>query len=89
MGVRERKRLENYETEKMGLLYKVILEDNGVPNLLKLITQLNEKAKRDVEEEEKRRKRRMAISEASNGDGQSSISKSCMSSMRSGFKKGE
>lgn len=38
MGVRERKRLENYETEKMGLLYKVILEDNGVPNLLKLIT---------------------------------------------------
>ena len=35
LGVRrrERKRLENYDTEKMGLLYKVILEDSGVANI--------------------------------------------------------
>lgn len=58
LGRRERKRLEAYDTEKMALLYKIVLEDKGVANIQRLIIQLNEKAKRDIEEEEKRKKRR-------------------------------
>ena len=64
MNTRERKRLEYYDVEKMGLLYKIVLEDSGYGNIQRLIIQLNEKAKRDVEEDEKKRNRRHAISEA-------------------------
>ncbi|CDW87818.1 UNKNOWN [Stylonychia lemnae] len=69
MGVlsqKERRRLENYDSDKMPLLYKIALEDNGqITNIQKMIIQLNEKAKRETEEEEKKKKRRNIASEAS------------------------
>jgi len=45
IGSKERRRLEKYDQEKFGLLYKVILEDSNLPDIMRLITQLNEKAK--------------------------------------------
>lgn len=63
----ERKRLENYDTEKMALLYKVILEDQGVASILRLITKLNERAKKDLEEDDKIKKRRTVMNETSLG----------------------
>jgi hypothetical protein len=59
-----RKRLEGYDSEKMALLYKVVLEDKGVGSILRLITKLNERAKKELDEEEKKKKRRMAIKES-------------------------
>lgn len=64
LSSKERRRLESYEQEKMGILYKFVLDDNGsLANINKLITQLNERAKREVEEEEKKKKRRNMTSE--------------------------
>jgi hypothetical protein len=38
LGRRERKRLEAYDLEKMGLLYRLVLEDSGSgANLQRLI----------------------------------------------------
>ena len=66
LGLKERRRLEVYDTEKMAVLYKVLLDDNaGLAEIGLLITQLNEKARKELEEEEKRRKRKNAISDAS------------------------
>jgi hypothetical protein len=33
VGAKERKRLEIYDTEKMSLYYKIVLEDHGIPNI--------------------------------------------------------
>ena len=30
---KERKRLESYNTEKMALLYRIVLEDKGIANI--------------------------------------------------------
>ena len=37
LGRRERKRLETYDTEKMALLYRIVLEDKGMANIQRLI----------------------------------------------------
>lgn len=68
LGINERRRLEAYDLEKMALLYKVVLEDSvgSVANVQRMIVQLNDRAKRGVEEEEKKkRKRNAAVSEVS------------------------
>eukprot|EP00347_Sterkiella_histriomuscorum_P021638 403333283 len=64
LSQKERRRLEHYDSEKMALLYKCVLDDNStLANIQRLITQLNERARREVEEEEKKRKRRNVGSE--------------------------
>ena len=66
LGHAERKRLENYDIEKMSVLYKAVLEDKGLANIQNLINQINENARKDLDEEEKKRKRRQAITETQN-----------------------
>ena len=64
---KERQRLEAYDREKMQLLYKNVLEDTGLADLQHLINVLNEKARLEIEEEEKKQKRKQAtVSEAGN-----------------------
>jgi hypothetical protein len=65
LNVVERKRLDSYDSEKTALLYKLILEDTGIANIQRLITQLNDKAKKELEDGDRKRKRKIAISEAS------------------------
>lgn len=49
----QRRNHEKYDQEKMQLLYKAIIDDEGRPgDIERLITKLNEEAKRSVEEYE-------------------------------------
>ena len=55
----ERRNHELYAQDKIGLLYSIILQDEAEsPGILKMIIQLNEKAKHYIDEEEKRKRRK-------------------------------
>ena len=64
LSSKERARLESYDAEKMSIMYKAVLEDKGLGSIQQKITQLNERAKCEIDDEEKKKKRRAAISEA-------------------------
>jgi|TARA_B110000285_G_C15088412_1_gene597570 hypothetical protein len=54
----ERRNHELYDSDKLSLLYKEILEDSGTGNgIAILIARLNEKAKHKIGEEEKAKRR--------------------------------
>lgn len=54
----ERRNHELYANDKISLLYKIVLEDNGAGDAIqKLIISLNEKAKYAIEDEERRKRR--------------------------------
>ena len=50
---------ELYDSDKLSLLYRLILEDDGTGNSIqKLVFELNEKAKNKISEEEKAQRRK-------------------------------
>ena len=70
----ERRSHELYASDKISLLYRIVLEDSGAGgNINKLIIKLNEQAKYAIEEEE-RRKRRIAppVDDAADDGGEES-----------------